>query len=189
MGWAEDQAKKLIDSENALRMDREWQLHVSEVIRSEGPRLFELLGRKIKKNVSEFNSVLGEERMKCDVTAQRITVSIRRITETSLSLELKGSSVSANLREITTYYAENYTEWEMMFQVDRDNRISINGSTDLEQFSEGLLDTLLKGVLLCNAEFSGCIELRFQPSNPTKSFTSHNRSVTPAAIAGVMRRV
>ncbi len=127
-------------------MAHEWQLHVSEVIQTEGPKLFEALGKHFKKNADEFNSAFGENRLGCDVSLQRIKISIKRETEVTLALELKGIVISAELREVASYNVDQSEKWGIPFQVDRESRLLVGGSADLEKLAQGLLDRTFKGI-------------------------------------------
>jgi hypothetical protein len=56
MGWATEQATKIITEERRQAEERSWQIHCAAVIAREAPMYFNCLTAQIEEYISEFNA-------------------------------------------------------------------------------------------------------------------------------------
>jgi hypothetical protein len=143
MGWAEDQAKKIADSEEQLQRDREWQLHATKLVMAEGPKIFEVLAGHLETLTDDFNRAYESDSLRCERSpAGSITITKQSIPQASLSLSYAESHVGLFQRVVRTVHDPVDRNESLSYAVERDGQVSLDSTIDIERLAQRLLGRL-----------------------------------------------
>jgi hypothetical protein len=130
MGWAAEQATKVIVEERRQAEERAWQIHCAAIIAREATVYFNCLIVRIEEYVSEFNAACGAT-VQFEKSAQSVSVTKSDYPCRHVRLDLIEGGVRVYSRSIE--YAESPVDSQQVwrFHVQRDGfAINLDGASD-----------------------------------------------------------
>ena len=143
MEWAQQQAIRIADEENAVRQNRESRLLRAEIVKNDAPTLFENLAGQIERCVAEVNFAIGEVRLQCEREPGYIALTQQRIPQSSLRLRHRETLISVKKRTVVRYPSTMDTEWVIDYTIDENNKVSLAGSSGLEDAAQRLIEKII----------------------------------------------